>query len=298
VFGEDTEIDKHLAEEMVDSLLHLVRNAIDHGIEDPVTRKKAGKDPIGTVRLKASQRGKNVVIEVSDDGGGIDIERVREKAIEKGMITDSGHIDDRDLLDFMFMPGFSTKDTVTETSGRGVGLDVVKDTLTEIGGFVEINTGLGKGTTFILTLPITLAIVKALIVRAGSEVFAVPISSIHETFTLSEDEIQYVESGEVYNLRGELLPLVRLSVLLGIESAQPEHSFAIATGHGDKRMAILVDELANQHEIVIKPMSDYFDGLPVFAGAAEISSNEIVLVLDVEGLISSIIESKRFSRAK
>ncbi|MFN3480981.1 MAG: chemotaxis protein CheA [Thermodesulfovibrionales bacterium] len=294
LYGEDTEIDKHLAEEIVDPLMHIVRNAIDHGIELPDERKKAGKKETGIITLKAFQRGNHVVIEVSDDGSGIDIERVKKKAIEKGLIThETGNLSDKEILDFIFLPGFSTKTSVSEVSGRGVGMDVVKEKITTLGGFVDIDTEMGKGTTFILTTPITLAILKALIVRVGKERFSIPLTSISETLVIEHKDLQTIEGKKVYNLRGEMLPVEGIDQVFGINRDDSDRSFAIVAGFGSRKMGFLVDEVMGQQEIVIKSLGEYFRGLKGFAGAAEIGKHEVILVIDVESIIEENILKQR-----
>lgn len=294
LYGEDTEIDKHLAEEIVDPLMHIVRNAIDHGIELPDERKKAGKDETGTIILKAFQRGNHVVIEVRDDGSGIDVEKVKKKAIEKGLISrDAGDLTDKEILDFIFLPGFSTKSSVSEVSGRGVGMDVVKERITTLGGFVDVETEKGKGTTFILTTPITLAILKALVVRVGRERFSIPLTSISETLVIEHKDLQTIEGKKVFNIRGEMLPVEGLDRIFDIERDGSDRSFAIVAGFGSRRMGFLVDEVIGQQEIVIKSLGEYFKKLKGFAGAAEIGRHEVILVIDIESLIEEHILRQR-----
>lgn len=285
VFGEDTELDKYLAEEIVDPLMHLIRNALDHGIESPEERKKKGKNEIGTITLKAYQKGNHVVIEIKDDGSGIDTGRVRKKAIEKGLIDDDVELTENEIIDFIFTPGFSTKDVVSEVSGRGVGMDVVKSTLSALGGFAEVETNRNAGTTFLLTLPITLAIIKALIVRVGQEKFAVPLTSMSETLIIEHKDLQTIEWKEVYYLRGEMLPMVRVNKFFRIEGDNTNRSFAVVVGFGERRVGLMVDELFGQHEIVIKGIGDYLKKMRGFAGAAEIGKHEVILVIDTESLI-------------
>ena len=293
VFGEDTEIDKYLAEEIVDPLMHLMRNAIDHGIESPEERKKKGKKESGTITLKAYQKGNHVVIEVKDDGSGIDTDRVRKKAVEKGLIDGNAELQEKEVIDFIFTPGFSTKEVVSEVSGRGVGMDVVKSTLSSLGGFAEVETNKDAGTTFILTLPITLAIIKALIVRVGNERFAVPLTSMSETLILEHKDIQTIEWKEVYYLRGEMLPIVRVNNFFNIEGDSTDRSFAVLVGFGERRIGLMVDELFGQHEIVIKSLGKYMKKMRGFAGAAEIGKHEVILVLDSESLIDeSVVKQK------
>jgi two-component system chemotaxis sensor kinase CheA len=285
LYGEDTELDKSLAEEIVDPLMHLVRNSLDHGIESSEERKKKGKKEHGRIVLKAFQRGNHVVIEVKDDGGGIDIEKVRETAIKKGLLDPDAKVEEREFIDFILTPGFSTKDVVSEISGRGVGLDVVKEKLSALGGFIEVYTKKDKGTTFTLTLPITLAIIKALIVKVGQEKFGIPITTISETIAIELQDIQTIEWKDVYYLRGEMLPIISIAKNFNIESEKGDFSFAIIVGFGKRKIGLLVDEIIGQHEIVIKSLGEYFKGLSGFAGAAEIGRHEVLLVLDIESIM-------------
>jgi two-component system chemotaxis sensor kinase CheA len=293
LYGEDTEIDKFLAEEIVDPLMHIVRNAIDHGIEAAEERKKAGKRETGMIILKAFQRGNHVVIEARDDGAGIDIEKVKKKASEKGILVPDAELHPREILDFIFMPGFSTKASVSEMSGRGVGMDVVKEKLSSLGGFVDVETEKGKGTTFILTVPITLAILKALIVRVGEEKFAIPLTSLSESLLIERKDVQTIEGKEVYNLRGEMLPIVSIAKMFGLGGDVTERSYAVVVGYGERRLGLFVDELIGQHEVVIKSLGGYFTGLRGFAGAAEIGRHEVILVVDVESIIEESLSRQR-----
>jgi two-component system chemotaxis sensor kinase CheA len=293
VFGEDTELDKYLAEEIVDPLMHLIRNALDHGIEPPEERKKKGKKESGTITLKAYQKGNHVVLEVRDDGSGINTERVRKKAIEKGLVAEDAGLEEKEIIDFIFYPGFSTKDVVSEVSGRGVGMDVVKDRLSALGGFAEVETARDAGTTFMLTLPITLAIIKALIVRVGDTKFAVPLTSMSETLVVEHRDIQTIEWKEVYYLRGEMLPMVRVNKFFSIPGDDSGRSFVAVVGFGERRVGLMVDELFGQQEIVIKSLGDYLKKLRGFAGSAEIGKHEVILVLDTESLIDeSVVKQK------
>jgi two-component system, chemotaxis family, sensor kinase CheA len=285
LYGEDTELDKSLAEEIVDPLMHLVRNSLDHGIESPEERKKKGKKEHGRIVLKAFQRGNHVVIEVKDDGSGIDIEKVRETAIKKGLLDPDAKVEEREFIDLILTPGFSTKDVVSEISGRGVGLDVVKEKLSALGGFIEVYTKKDKGTTFSLTLPITLAIIKALIVKVGQEKFGIPITTISETIAIELQDIQTIEWKDVYYLRGEMLPIISIAKMFNIETEKCDFTFAIIVGFGKRKIGLIVDEIIGQHEIVIKSLGEYFKGLSYFAGAAEIGRHEVLLVLDIESIM-------------
>ncbi|UCE79688.1 MAG: chemotaxis protein CheA [Nitrospiraceae bacterium] len=293
MYGEDTELDKFLAEEIVDPLMHIIRNAIDHGIETPDERKKKGKEESGTIILKAYQKGNHVIVEIGDDGKGIDVERVRNKAIEKKLIDDDVELDKKEIIDFIFMPGFSTKQKVSEVSGRGVGMDVVKEKLSELGGFADLDTQKDVGTTFMVTIPITLAILKALIIRVGQEKFALPLTSMLETFTIDRKDIQTIEDKEVYYLRGDMLPIMRVSDAFNLKNDASEQSFAVVVGFGERRVGLLVDELFGQYEIVIKSLGEYLTKLRGFAGAAEIGKHEIILVLDVESLIGESLAQQK-----
>ena len=293
MYGEDTELDKYLAEEIVDPLMHLIRNSIDHGIETPEDRKKKGKNEAGTIILKAYQKGNHVVIEIRDDGAGINIEKVRKKAIEKRLIDDDVELNEKDIVDFIFQPGFSTKDVADEISGRGVGMDVVREKLSTLGGYAEVETKQNEGTTFMLTLPITLAIIKALIVRVGDEKFAVALTSMSETLIVNQKDIQTIEWKEVYYLRGEMLPMMRVNRFFDLNSDKADRSFAVVVSFGERKAGLLVDELIGQQEIVIKSLGDYLKKLRGFAGAAEVGKHEVILVLDVESLIEeSVIKQK------
>jgi two-component system chemotaxis sensor kinase CheA len=293
MYGEETELDKYLAEEIIDPLMHLVRNSLDHGIESPEERKMKGKSESGTIVLKAYQKGNHVVIELKDDGAGIDLVKVRKKAVEKGLLREETELTESEIVDFIFAPGFSTKEVVSEVSGRGVGMDVVKEKLSALGGFADVETKKDEGTTFMLTLPITLAIIKALLVRVGEDKFAVPLTSMSETLIVEHKDIQTIEWKEIYYLRGDMLPMVRVSKFFNLAGDKKDRSFAVVVGFGERKVGLLVDELFGQHEIVIKSLSDYLKKLRGFAGAAEIGKHEVILVLDIESLIDESMIRQR-----
>jgi two-component system chemotaxis sensor kinase CheA len=289
LYGEDTELDKSLAEEIIDPLMHLVRNSIDHGIETAEERLAKGKPESGTITLKAFQTGSYVVIELSDDGRGIDTAKIREKAIAKGLIDRSAEIHEHDLINFIFAAGFSTKEIASEISGRGVGLDIVKEKLSTFGGFADVDTKTDRGSTFTITLPITLAIIKALIVRVGEDRFALPLTAVSETVVLEGKDIQTIEWKNVYYIRGEMLPIISLGKIFDIKTSESETQFAVVVGSGKRKIGLLIDEVIGQQEIVIKSIGEYFKGLSGFAGAAEIGRHEVVLVLDIESIIEKSI---------
>jgi two-component system chemotaxis sensor kinase CheA len=284
--GEDTELDKLMVEDMSDPLMHLIRNSIDHGIESAAERTRRGKPARGLIRLNSYPKGNRVVITVEDDGGGIDHEKVRRVAVTKGLITESEFLSRREMLDLIFMPGFSTSEKVSEVSGRGVGMDVVKKNVSKLSGMIDVETEIGVGTRFLITLPITLAILKALIVEVSTETFAVPLSSVLESLMVTGDKIETVERREVISLRGETLPLVRLDKVFGLPKAEEgEYLYVVVVGLAERRLGMVVGRLIGQQEIVIKSIGDKLKNVPGIAGATELGDNEVVLVLDVEALI-------------
>ncbi|BBF42963.1 signal transduction histidine kinase CheA [Lachnospiraceae bacterium KM106-2] len=287
--GEDTELDRTVIDEIGDPLMHLLRNAADHGLESPEERKAAGKDEKGSVFLDACQDGNNVVISVRDDGGGINIERVRNKAIEKGTITEeqAASMTDNDVIDLLFRPSFSTSEKITDVSGRGVGLDVVKTKIQALGGDIECKTALGEGSTFIIRLPLTLAIIQALMVEIGVEKYAIPLGSIQTIEDIAYDEIRYVQQREVINLRGNVIPLIRLGELLDVEPREekPESLTVVIVTKGDKVAGLVVDDLMGQQEIVIKSLGKYIANNKMIGGATILGDGEVALILDVNSLV-------------
>jgi len=294
--GEETELDKLMIEDLADPLMHLIRNAIDHGIESPEVRRQLGKPEQGSVRLTAFPRGNHVVIEVADDGAGMDPVRILERADEKGAL-DPGHgldpVRDRsEVLDLIFLPGFTTRETVTEISGRGVGMDVVKRNVSKLSGMIDIQTTLGEGTTFVLTLPITLAIIKALVVETGGQVFAIPLSSVLEILQATAAQVETIEGREVMPVRDETVPLLRLTRAFNLPADAGRESFyVILVGLAERRLGIVVDTLRDQQEIVIKPLGKRLADTPGIAGATELGDKRgVVLVLDVESLIEGALK--------
>jgi len=283
--GADTELDKLIVEELVDPLMHVVRNAFDHAIEPADERRTAGKPAQGTIRIEASQRGNHVVIEVSDDGRGIDPERVRARAVERGLVAPDEVLSRREMLDLVFEPGLSTRDAVTETSGRGVGMDVVKSNLTALGGVVDLRSRPGEGTTVSLTLPITLAIIQALVVGVADQRYAIPLNAVLESLIVEPDQIQRSEGRELLNLRGEPLLLRRLDREFGLAGAGAEKPYVVVVGLGDARLGIVVDRLEGQQDTVIKPVQGPAADVRGIAGATELGDLGAVLVLDVAALV-------------
>jgi two-component system chemotaxis sensor kinase CheA len=286
--GQETELDKSLLEAIKDPLTHSVRNAIDHGIEAPHLREAAGKDAEGTVKLRAYQEGSYVIIEVSDDGGGMKVERIRDKALERKLITRerAAQLSDRELMQLIFLPGFSTAEAITNVSGRGVGMDVVRTNVEKIGGKVEIDSRPGKGTTLRLRIPLTLAIVPALIVFSRGQSFALPQGALSELVHLSAEQakqqVEWMEGAALYRLRGKLLPLVFLDALLGQRKEQARDSeayIAVLNAEG-RRYGLVVDGLSDPEEIVVKPLSSVLKQIGLFSGATVLGNGEMALILD------------------
>jgi len=297
VDGRDTELDKTIVEAIKDPLTHIIRNAVDHGIEAPDVRRRNGKDESGCLQLRAFHEGGQVNIEIADDGGGIDVSKVKRKAIEKGVLSeDQAHrMSERELTQLIFSPGFSTADTVTNISGRGVGMDVVRTNIEKIGGTLDVHSVLGEGTTIRVRIPLTLAIIPALIVRSGREQFAIPQIGLMELVRVDLEQnpmgIEYVQGAPVHRLRGDLLPLVFLDQLLGIAGdARPEDDplsdgFNIVVLKADDQcFGLVVDEVTDTQEIVVKPLGRQLSDVHCFAGATIMGDGRVALILDIQGL--------------
>lgn len=288
VSGKDTEVDKLIVEELSDPLMHIIRNAIDHGIEPPKSRDMAGKPPTGTLALSAYQRGKHVVIEVEDDGGGLDHEAILRAGIDRGVITRdaAAELSRAEIYNLIFTAGFSTKKTVSDLSGRGVGMDVVKTNIARLGGIIDVDSEPGIGTKFTITLPVTLAMISALLVRVAGREFAIPITSVREALVFDEAEIRMVESREMLTLRGSSLPICRLREFFGIaDGPPPERQFIVVAEIGSRRVGFLVDELDGQQDIVIKSFGRSLQKVKGFAGATDLGDQRVALVIDVPSLV-------------
>lgn len=285
--GGEVELDKLIVEELSDPLMHIIRNAIDHGVETPDARVAAGKSRRATVSLRAEQKGNHVVIEVSDDGSGIDEQRVREVAILKGLITESQahEMNRRELLNLIFLPGFSTARNVSELSGRGVGLDVVKNNISNLSGLIDVWSERGRGTAFQLTLPLTLAIIRALVVGVSGRTYAVPLNSVLEILSVQPKDIRTVERREVLDLRGQTLPFTRLARLFKLPERNTGRHFVVVVGLAQERMGIAVDELFGQQDIVTKPLGGRLQSVRGISGATDLGNRRTVLVLDVAALL-------------
>ena len=287
--GEETELDRTVVDEIGDPLMHLLRNSADHGLESAQVRKERGKPEMGSIFLDAYQEGNNVIIEVRDDGNGIDVEAVKAKAIARGAITaeQAENMSDKDIIGLLFLPSFSTAKQVTDVSGRGVGLDVVKSKIESLSGEVDVRTKLGEGSTFIIRLPLTLAIIQALMVEVGGEKYAISLVSIQTLEDIDPSEIEHVQAKEVINLRGTVIPLIRLNEVLDIESTKSpdENLLVIIVKKGDKLAGLVVDELMGQQEIVIKSLGKYINKTKIISGATILGDGEIALILDTNALL-------------
>jgi two-component system chemotaxis sensor kinase CheA len=290
VSGGDVELDKLIVEELSDPLMHLLRNALDHGVETPDRRIAQGKDARGIIRLKAQQLGNQVQIEVGDDGAGMDEGRIKQVAIERGLVSREAtdEMERRDLLNLVFQPGFSTRKDVSELSGRGVGLDVVKTNLARLSGLIDIDSRRGEGTRFQLTLPLTLAIIRALVVGVADRTFAVPLNSVTEIVSVKPSELRTIERREVLDVRGQTLPFVRLSRIFGLQEVPVERHFVVVIGLAQERLGLAVDALLGQEDIVTKPLGGRLRGVPGIAGATELGDRRAVLVLDVAALVEEL----------
>lgn len=284
--GEDTELDKSVVEDLLDPIMHCVRNSVDHGVESPEERKANGKPETGRVLLKASNEGNLIIIDISDDGAGIDTEKVKKKAIEKGLIHPDKQLTETEAQQLIFLPGFSTAEKITNVSGRGVGLDVVKTMIDKLNGTVSVSSEKGKGTTFSIRLPLTLAIIQGLLVKAGKEIYSIPIASVIESQRILQSDIKTIDNYEVLNVRNEVISVLRLSRLFGIqEASSDEYCNIVIVGSKDKKVGIMVDSLVGEEDVVIKPLRDQFTNSPGIAGASILGDGSVSLIIDVSQLL-------------
>ncbi|ADY72708.1 CheA signal transduction histidine kinase [Desulfurobacterium thermolithotrophum DSM 11699] len=285
--GEDTELDRSILDKLEDPLIHLVRNALDHGIEPPEERVAKGKPEVGTVKLFAYHEGDHIIVGIQDDGKGIDPEKVKQKAIEKGLITpeQAAQMSEKEAYELIFMPGFSTAEKVSDVSGRGVGMDVVASTIHSLRGSIEINSELGKGTTIILKLPLTVAIIRTLMISVKDQVFAVPLHSVVEIVRYDEKNVKEVGSFKSFMLRDEVLPLFSLNELLEL-SDENEKNFVVIVKVGERLIAVSIEELFGEEEIVIKSLGELLSDIPGIAGATIAGDGKVVLILDLNSLLS------------
>ncbi|MDR1970540.1 MAG: chemotaxis protein CheA, partial [Treponema sp.] len=284
--GEETELDKSVIEDLLDPIMHSVRNSIDHGIESQEDRKAAGKPEEGMVILKAANEGNMIVIEIIDDGKGIDVEAVKTKAVERGLISPNKLLTDVEAFNLIFEPGFSTAKQITSISGRGVGLDVVRRQIDKLNGTVTVSSERGKGTKFTIKLPLTLAIIQGLLVRVGTEIYSIPITSVIESLRIRPADIKMIDNYEVFNIRNDVISLLRLNRLFGIKTEeQQEYNFIVIVGTAEKKMGFMVDSLIGEEDVVIKPLRDQFTNSPGIAGASILGDGSVSLIIDVGQLL-------------
>ncbi|MDD2383252.1 MAG: chemotaxis protein CheW [Sulfurospirillaceae bacterium] len=290
ISGEETELDKSIVEEIGDPLVHIIRNSCDHGVETMEARRAKGKPETGLIQLKAYNEGNNIVIEITDDGNGLDPDILRSKAIEKGMITEreADGMSDKEAYALIFKPALSTAKVVTNVSGRGVGMDVVKTNIEKLNGIIDVDSELGQGTVIRLKIPLTLAIIQALLVGAQEEYYAIPLASVLETVRIPLDEIYTIEGKNVLRLRDEVLSLVRLSDIFGVKQVyeNSEHAYVVVIGLAEAKLGVIVDTLVGQEEIVIKSLGDYLQGIEGIAGATIRGDGRVTLIIDVAALMT------------
>jgi two-component system chemotaxis sensor kinase CheA len=289
--GEETELDKSVADEVGDPLVHIVRNAIDHGIELPAERQASGKAMEGLVRIAASQEGNSIVIRIQDDGRGLQVDRIKAKALARGIVSEAelASMDPRDVLNMVFLPGFSTAEQVTDVSGRGVGMDVVRTNIRRINGSVEIDSQVGKGSVITIKLPLTIAIIQALLVEVEQATFAIPLGSVIEAVKITKEDVKTINGREVLTLRERVLPLLRLSEEFEIPRDMTcDKFYVVVVGMGERHVGVIVDRLRSQEEVVIKSMGDYLSEIKGVAGATITGEGKVVLILDIPELVQSL----------
>lgn len=291
IFGEETELDRSVVDEIGDPLIHLIRNAMDHGLETPEERLAAGKPRTGTLVLAAVHEGNSIIISIKDDGRGIDTERVGRKAIEKGLITEEqlANMSQREMFDLIFLPGFSTKDKASDLSGRGVGMDVVKTNIKKLNGLIEIKSEKGLGSEFILRLPLTLAIIQSLLVEVEGEIYSIPLSSVLETLRVDQRQFHVVGGQEVLKLRESVLPLIRLEQVFKVQrtTERDDFCYVVVIGAADKRVGLVVTRLVGQQEVAIKSLGNYLANIPGIAGSTILGDGRVTLIVDPVGMIDS-----------
>ena len=289
IFGEETELDRSVVDEIGDPLIHLIRNAMDHGLETPEERVAAGKPRVGILTLAAVHEGNQIIISIKDDGRGIDTDRVGRKAVEKGLITEDqlSSMSQREMFDLIFLPGFSTKEKATDLSGRGVGMDVVKTNIKKLNGIIEIKSENGQGSEFLLRLPLTLAIIQSLLVEVESEIYSIPLSSVLETLRVDQSLFHLIGGQEVLKLRDMVLPLMRLQKKFNVRqrSEQDDFCYVVVIGSADKRMGLVVTRLVGQQEVAIKSLGNYLANIPGIGGSTILGDGRVALIVDPAGLI-------------
>jgi two-component system chemotaxis sensor kinase CheA len=299
ITGAETDLDKTIVDEVGEPLMHLLRNCVDHGIEPPEVRVQRGKPRVGTITLNAYHEGNQIIIEVADDGGGIDLDKVRARGIKQGLISADDRLSDRELIELIFTPGFSTAETVSDVSGRGVGMDVVKKNITRLKGVFDVDSIAGAGTKFTIKLPLTLAIIQALLVRVADELYAIPLDSVIESQRVEMSEVRTVHGNEVITLRGQVVPLIRIAEFFELGGRRdPEKVMIVIVGLGGRQVGLVVDSFQGEQEIVIKPLSDVIGRIPGISGATILGNGSISLIIDVHSLVSEAYASGRVARAE
>ena len=299
ISGAETDLDKTIVDEVGEPLMHLLRNCVDHGIETPDERERRGKPRAGTISLNAYHEGNQIIIEISDDGNGIDLERVRARGIKQGLISADEKLSDREIIELIFTPGFSTAEVISDVSGRGVGMDVVKKNITRLKGVFDVNTVPREGTTFTIKLPLTLAIIQALLVRVAQELYAIPLDSVIESQRIEIDDVRTVHGNEVITLRGQVVPLVRIADFFELGGKRdPDKVMIVIVGLQGRQVGLVVDSFQGEQEIVIKPLSDVVGRIPGISGATILGNGSISLIIDVHSLVSEAYASGRVARAE
>ncbi len=299
ISGAETDLDKTIVDEVGEPLMHLLRNSVDHGIEPPDAREQRGKPRAGTISLNAYHEGNQIIIEVTDDGGGIDLEKVRARGIRQGLISADDRLSDRELIELIFTPGFSTAEVISDVSGRGVGMDVVKKNITRLKGIFDVDSVAGQGTRFTIKLPLTLAIIQALLVRVVDELYAIPLDSVIESQRVEMPDVRTVHGNEVITLRGQVVPLVRIADFFELGGRRdPEKVMIVIVGLQGKQVGLVVDSFEGEQEIVIKPLSDVVGRIPGISGATILGNGSISLIIDVHSLVSEAYISGKAARAE
>ncbi|MBV8637057.1 MAG: chemotaxis protein CheA [Candidatus Eremiobacteraeota bacterium] len=299
ISGAETDLDKTIVDEVGEPLMHLLRNNVDHGIEAPDERERLGKARVGTISLNAYHEGNQIIIEVADDGGGINLEKVRARGLKQGLISSDDRLSDREIVDLIFTPGFSTAEVVSDVSGRGVGMDVVKRNITRLKGVFDVETVSGQGTRFTIKLPLTLAIIQALLVRVVDELYAIPLDSVIESQRVEMTDVRTVHGNEVITLRGQVVPLVRIAEFFELGGQRdPDKVMIVIVGLQGRQVGLVVDSFEGEQEIVIKPLSDVVGRIPGISGATILGNGSISLIIDVHSLVSDAHVSGKVARAE
>ncbi len=299
ISGAETDLDKTIVDEVGEPLMHLLRNNVDHGIEPPDEREKLGKARVGTISLNAYHEGNQIIIEVSDDGGGINLEKVRARGVKQGLISADDRLSDREIIELIFTPGFSTADVVSDVSGRGVGMDVVKRNISRLKGVFDVDTTPGQGTRFTIKLPLTLAIIQALLVRVGEELYAIPLDSVIESQRVEMPDVRTVHGNEVITLRGQVVPLVRIAEFFELGGQRdPDKVMIVIVGLQGRQVGLVVDQFEGEQEIVIKPLSDVVGRIAGISGATILGNGSISLIIDVHSLVGEAYAGGRVARAE